>query len=252
MEGLVDAVHLTAGECFLLSAGRAFVLTSDKALTPVDADKAFPTPMNGCIRSYNGGGNCLLVGGHFVLDGNHAEILLGLLPSIVHLREESEKEVLRWSLERLRQELHDPQPGGFLITQQLAYQLLVQALRLQMTHGVKGGVGWFFALADKQMAAAINAMHADPAHRWTVQALAERAYMSRTTFSTKFKQMVGDTPLQYLTRWRMLLAADRLTHSSDPIYAIALSLGYTSESAFSTAFKRFTASSPRQYGRSRN
>jgi AraC-like DNA-binding protein len=92
-------------------------------------------------------------------------------------------------------------------------------------------------------------MHAEPERRWTVQALAEQAGMSRTTFAVKFKETVGNAPMDYLTRWRMLRAGDRLAHSSDPVGAIALSLGYESESAFSTAFRRVMGCSPRQYGR---
>jgi AraC-like DNA-binding protein len=106
-----------------------------------------------------------------------------------------------------------------------------------------------FALADKQMSATINSMHDDPAHRWTLQELAERAGMSRSTFALKFKETVGASPMEYLTRWRMLLAGDKLVNSSDPISVIALSLGYESESAFGTAFKRVMGSSPRQYSR---
>jgi AraC-like DNA-binding protein len=152
-------------------------------------------------------------------------------------------------MERMRLELREPKPGGFLIAQQLAYTMLVQALRLHLAEGVTGGVGWLFALADRQMAAAITAMHEDPAHRWTLASLAERAGMSRTTFTLKFKETVGTSPMDYLTRWRMMLAGERLTHSSDSISIIALSLGYESESAFSTAFKRMMGCSPRQYGR---
>jgi AraC-like DNA-binding protein len=99
------------------------------------------------------------------------------------------------------------------------------------------------------MSAAITAMHDDPGRRWTLQALAERAGMSRTTFALKFKETVGASPMDYLTRWRMLVAGERLTTSGDPISVIALSLGYESESAFSTAFKRVMGCSPRQYGR---
>ena len=75
--------------------------------------------------------------------------------------------------------------------------------------------------------------------------------MSRSTFALKFKETVGEAPMEYLTRWRMLLAGDRLANSSDPVSVIALSLGYESESAFSTAFKRVMGCSPRQYGRGR-
>ena len=193
-----------------------------------------------------------IVGGHFVLDGRHADILLGMLPPIVHIRKESDKAALRWSLDRMMEELREPQPGGFLVAQHLAHMMLVQALRLHLAEGIEGGVGWLFALADKQMSAAMTAMHEDPAHRWTLQGLAERAGMSRTTFALKFKETVGASPMDYLTRWRMLLAGDRLTSSADPVSVIALSLGYESESAFSTAFKRVMGCSPRQYGRDRN
>jgi AraC-like DNA-binding protein len=188
-----------------------------------------------------------MVGGNFALTGNHASILLGVLPPIVHIRKESDKAVLRWSLERMMQELREPQPGGFLVAQNLAYMMLVQALRLHLAEGLRGGVGWLFALADKQMSAAINSMHDDPAHSWTIQKLAERAGMSRSTFALKFKETVGASPMEYLTRWRMLLAGDKLANSGDPISVIALSLGYESESAFSTAFKRVMGCSPRQY-----
>jgi AraC-like DNA-binding protein len=82
--------------------------------------------------------------------------------------------------------------------------------------------------------------------------LAERAGMSRSIFALKFKKKVGASPLEYLMRWRMLLAADKLTNTSDPISIIALSLSYESESAFSTAFKRVMGRSPRQYGRGRS
>jgi AraC-like DNA-binding protein len=81
--------------------------------------------------------------------------------------------------------------------------------------------------------------------------LAERAGMSRSTFALKFRETAGETPMAYLTRWRMLLAGDRLESSGNPISVIALSLGYESESAFSTAFKRVMGSAPRQYGRDR-
>jgi AraC-like DNA-binding protein len=102
------------------------------------------------------------------------------------------------------------------------------------------------------MGTAINSMHEEPARRWMLQELAERVGMSRSTFAQRFKETVGESPMEYLTRWRMLLAADRLENTRDPVSAISLSLGYESESAFSTAFKRVMGCSPRQYGRQRH
>jgi AraC-like DNA-binding protein len=172
-----------------------------------------------------------------------------MLPPIVHIGKKAEQAALRWSVERMMQELREGQPGGFLVAQHLSHMMLIQALRLHMAEGLTGGVGWLFALADKRMGAAISAMHDDPAHRWTLQLLAAHAGMSRSSFALRFKQRVGASPMEYLARWRMLLAGDRLANSSDPIAAIALSLGYESESAFSTAFKRVMGCSPRQYSR---
>ena len=149
VEGVPGAVRLKTGDCFLLPRGRPFRLASDLTLTPIDALTLFPGRPNGG-RDYFG------VGGHFALTGQHAGILLGMLPPIVHIQKESDKAALRWSLERMRQELREPQPGGFLVAQHLATMMLVQALRLHLAEGLKGGVGWLFALADKQMSAAIG------------------------------------------------------------------------------------------------
>jgi AraC-like DNA-binding protein len=156
---------------------------------------------------------------------------------------------MRWSVERLMLELREPQPGGEIIAQQLATMLLVQALRLHLNDASRPGVGWLFALADRQMSAAMTAMHAEPGRRWTIESLAERAAMSRSAFALKFKRIVGASPMDYLTRWRMILAADKLVNTGEPISRLAPALGYESESAFSTAFKRVMGVAPRSYGR---
>lgn len=249
VEGVADPVHLGTGDCFLLPHGRPFRLASDLTLTPVEAVTVFSAARNGGIALHKGGGDCFLVSSRFALTGNHAGMLLGMLPPIVHIRKDSDQPVLRWPVELMMRELRERQPGGFLLVQHLAHMMLIEALRLHLADGLKGGVGWLFALADKQMGAAINAMHENPACRWTLQTLAEKAGMSRSTFALKFKQTVGKSPMEYLTHWRMLVAGDRLQNSSDPVSAIALFLGYDSESAFSTAFKRVMGCSPRQYSR---
>jgi AraC-like DNA-binding protein len=248
VDGVADAVLLTAGDCYLLPRGLPFSLATDLSLTPVDYFILRAAGRWGGAAATEPGG-CELFGGHFALTGGHADILLGSLPPIVHIRKESDKATMRWSLERMREELRDPQPGGALIAQQLAYMMLVQALRLHLAEGAPGNVGWLFALADRQMSVAISCMHENPGQGWTLQKLAERVGVSRSIFALRFKETVGTTPMEYLTRWRMLLAGDRLTSSSDSISVIALSLGYESESAFGKAFRRVMGCSPRQYSR---
>ena len=247
VEGVPDAVLLTAGDCFLLPRGLPFSLATDLSLTPVDFHTLLAAGRAGGAVSKQENGGRYIAGGHFLLTGSHADMLLGSLPPIVHIRKESDKAAMRWSLERMREELRDPQPGGTLIAQQLAYMMLIQALRLHLADGARGGVGWLFALADKQMGTAISCMHENPGHPWTLQKLAERAGLSRSIFALRFKETVGTTPMEYLTRWRMMLAGDRLKNSDDSISMIALSLGYESESAFGKAFKRVMGCSPKQY-----
>lgn len=147
---------LTAGDCFLLPRGRPFCLATDLSITPVDYRVFLAARKNGDSGSHKESGAHYVVGGYFVLSGSHADIPLRSLPPVVHLRKESDKAAMRWSLARMREELPDPQPGGSLIAQQLAYVMLVQALRLHLAEGARGGVGWLFALADKQMSVAIT------------------------------------------------------------------------------------------------
>ncbi|WP_236727355.1 AraC family transcriptional regulator [Novosphingobium resinovorum] len=249
VEGVGDPVRLEAGDCFVLPSGHPFRLGSDIDGPAIGAGEIFPTARRGDVVTLNGGGGLFLVGSRFGISGNHADMLLGLLPPIVHIRDQSAQVALRSLVEQMMRELRDDQPGNSLAVQHLAHLMLVQALRVHLDSSDGNRVGWFFTLADKHLGAAIKAIHADPAYPWCLQQLGEVAGMSRSTFALRFKERVGEPPMQYVTRWRMLLACERLEHSDDTVSAIAISLGYESESAFSTAFKRIMGCSPRRYGR---
>jgi AraC-like DNA-binding protein len=249
VQGVAEPMLLKAGECFLLPRGLPFRLANDLSLPPQDALELLRRRREAGVGVINGGGDCMLVGGHFVFNGRHTSILLEALPPISHVHKESDRESLRWSLEKLVQELKERRPGCVLIAQHMAHMMLVQALRLVLAEEESNGVGWLYALADPQIGGAIGALHSDPAQRWTLETLAQHVGMSRSTLALKFKQTVGASPMEYLTRWRMLLAGDRLVHSSRPVSVIAQALGYESDSAFSTAFKRVMGCSPRQYVR---
>lgn len=244
VEGVAKAVRLESGECFLLPQGLPFLLYSDPQVPPVAYDSL---TRHGGIASSGGGGDCFIAGAHFTLAGAHVWILVDALPPVVHICDDAGRSALRWSLERMRDELSERRPGASLVAQQLAHMMLVQALRLHTAQGPNAGVGWLFALADRQIGSVIEAVHGQPGRRWTLPILAEQAGMSRSGFAIRFKVLVGETPMNYVTRWRMTLAADRLAHTDDSIFAVARSIGYESESAFSTAFKRVMACSPRRH-----
>jgi AraC-like DNA-binding protein len=146
-------------------------------------------------------------------------------------------------------ELREQSPGAALMAEHLAHMMLLQALRLHLARSSEHPVGWFAALSDPQLTAAIAAMHGDPARRWTLDAVAAVAGMSRSVFSARFREKVGETAISYLTRWRMVLAGDRLARTGESLAQTARALGYESESAFNTAFKRVMGVSPRRYAR---
>lgn len=221
-----------------------FRLSTDLTSTPVDFQSVRTALISDIAARSNETSGCFLVGGHFLLAGRAARMLLNPLSPVVHIRRGADKKAMRWALERMAEELRAPQPGSGLIVQQLAFMLLIQALRLHANDNPAISSGWLFALRDKKLSAAIACMHDAPGYGWTVEKLARQVGMSRSAFAQLFSQTVGIAPADYLTQWRMLLACNRLQHSDDSVLHIATSLGYASESAFRKAFKRVIGCSP--------
>jgi len=247
VSGVEQPVRLRAGNCLLLPHGRPFLIASDLALPPVDARTIIAS-----IERYQGvltvtpGEDFFLLGSHFALEGD-ARFLLDVLPPIVILKDEAQQESVRWAVERMLREMRDFQPGGTLVAQQVAYTLLVEALRLHSADDARRGSGWLFALADPRMRTVLTLIHQSPAHDWTLEELARSVGMSRTAFAQNFRGRVGESPMAYIRRWRMTLAANRIQDKRESIASVAPSLGYQSESAFSAAFKRHWGRAPRQY-----
>lgn len=249
-DDLQEPVRFEPGDCFLLNSGRRFILSTDPALPPQDCTPILDGLERDCIAVHNGGGEVFLISGRFDFSGSHAAVLFDALPPIIHLPKAStQAEVLRWALDLLASELHQPQPGGSLMSIHLVHLMLVQALRLFLASAPELPQGWFLALTDPQIGAAVGAIHTEPARAWRLEELARVAGVSRTVFAQRFKALVGSTAMDYLARWRMLIATDRLRGGKESISAIAYSLGYESESAFSAAFKRYMNCSPSQYRR---
>ncbi len=249
LEGGGEPVQVVAGDCFVLPSGRHVRIASDPTLEPTLASEALSPNRDGETVTYNGGGDVLLAGSRFEVSGRHVDALLQGLPPIIHLRAGSDQLTLRWSIELMMQELREGRPGASLVAQHLAHMMLVQTLRLYLAQESGSGVGWFAALGDSQISVALSAIHDTPAHDWTLDELAKRAGLSRTVFARRFREKVGQTPVAYLTRWRMMLAAERLTAGNVSVARIAADIGYESENSFNTAFKRVMGEAPRRYAR---
>ncbi|NII09481.1 AraC family transcriptional regulator [Oleiagrimonas sp. C23AA] len=242
-------VRLLAEDCVIVPNARSFTLASDLGIAPVPARDLLGTARAGEMVVHQGGGDFRLIGTRFEVDGRKAQSLLGALPALVHLRGATHQDVLRWSIRQLMFETGEARPGSSLAAHHLAHFILLQAFRLYLSQHSEDRVGMLYALSDVPLARAIKAMHADPAHPWTLPELARRSGVSRSSFAQRFRDRVGETPIAYLTHWRMLLAAERLETTGEPLAQVARAYGYDSENAFSAAFKRVMGCSPGRYAR---
>jgi AraC-like DNA-binding protein len=246
VRGEPGPIRLEIGDCYLLT-GQPYWLGSEVGLPGVDAGSLFIDAATRVAR-YGGSDETFLVGGRLTFDESHSVLLTGMLPSAMHIPARSdEAAVLRWTLDQLAKELTDMRPGGTLMSEHLAQILFVNVLRAHMANEGAGAPGWLKGLADARIGRALRALHAKPARHWTLEMLAHEAGMSRTAFALRFKAMVGRSPLDYLQRWRMRLAARALSTGRAKLAEIALTIGYESESAFSTAFKRVMGCAPKHY-----
>ncbi|MBP2845597.1 AraC family transcriptional regulator [Dickeya oryzae] len=246
VEGVEQPIQLQAGDCFLLSRRRAFSLSNNLALSAVEAETVYRDAING-IAHHGSADAFFLIGGRFAF-GEEAGLLFDGLPPIAVVRNGSDQaSILRWALQQLAHELTHPSPGSALVVQHLGHIMLVQVLRLYLAQEGSSAPSWLLALSDPRVGAVIQAIHAAPAQRWTLEDLAETAHMSRSTLALRFKQKAGLAPLEYVLRWRMQLATRALRNSRATVSSIAQKLGYDSDSAFSSAFKRTMKCSPREY-----
>lgn len=247
VDGMPDPVNLVEGDCFLLTSPLAFTLASDPGIPPEPAGPLFAEAAGGVARA-GVGDDVFLIGGAFSFTERGRALLLDALPPVIHVPAATpEAATVRWAMGEIDDELRAAPPGGTLVAEHLALVMLVRILRLHLARAA--GAGWPAALADPVLAPALRAMHARPAHPWTVAELARVAAVSRSTLAARFKEVVGRGPLEYLTGWRIELAADRIRRGDDTLSGIARAVGYGSDSALSVAFKRTTGLSPSAYQR---
>ncbi|MGG8372385.1 AraC family transcriptional regulator [Streptomyces lividans] len=199
-------------------------------------------------RQSGPGRRLFLIGGGFSFGTRAQELLLDRLPPIVHVPADTpHAETVQWALTAIDQELTHRPMASTLIAEHLAVIMLVHVLRLHLERAPHAVSGWLAGLADPVVATALTCLHRDPARSWTVADLADTAAVSRSTLAARFKATVGQGPLEYLTRWRIELAARQLREGNATLASIAHSVGYGSESALSVAFKRVLGMPPGDY-----
>jgi AraC-like DNA-binding protein len=175
-----------------------------------------------------------------------AHHLIRLLPKVIHIEawQSPHFEWIQSTLRLMAAEARELRPGGETVITRLADILVIQAIRSWMAEDPAAQTGWLGALQDPQMGHAILQIQREPARAWSVAALAKEVAMSRSAFAARFKELVGESPMHYVTRWRMNMAVTWLQEEDIALYELAERLGYQSEAAFSRAFKRFVGTSP--------
>lgn len=242
-------IALTAGDFVLLPATPSFTLSSfDAPARPKHIDPNLtPAPTDELRHGkQDGPPDVRLLGGWFMFDSPDAALLVALLPRLVHVSGAARLATLTGII---RDETREEKSGRDLVLNRLIEVLLIEALR---ESAAQTAPGLLRGLADRRIAAALRAIHAEPSRAWTVVDLAATAALSRSAFFDRFERVVGATPMDYLLSWRMALAKDLLRRENIAIDAVAERVGYASASTFSTAFSKHVGQPPGRYARAVN
>jgi len=239
---------LAAGDVLLIS-NTHYTVASSPEIEPADGMPLYATQGQDVVRLGAADETAMIGGGSGFADGS-AAFVLDALPTFLRVdRASPAAEAVATTLKALRAEVSSPGLGGALVAERLADILIIAAVRAFVADSPATSIGWITALADPKIGWALRLLHGDVARRWTVPMLASEVGMSRSAFAERFVARVGRPPLDYLTRWRMVLA-ERELDEGQSVLSAATAVGYTSQSAFSQAFKRAFGRTPRSRERS--
>jgi AraC-like DNA-binding protein len=247
------AMKLIAGDAVVFSQGDRHRMTSMPGVAPAKGARLDAVLMRRPRQIVYGGGGAAtrLICGYMACDARLASLLLAGLPPLVkvNVRGSNAGTWLEASLRYALGEARSPRPGGAGVLAKLAEVLFIEVLRLYMSDRSEERIGWLAGVNDRIVGAALKLLHKSPAQAWTLEELAHAAGTSRSVLAERFQRLVGSSPMQYLTQWRMLLASNLLRGGNTPMARIAEAVGYQTDSAFSRAFRREFGSPPATWRR---
>jgi AraC-like DNA-binding protein len=249
VEGIPEPIPLTGGDCFLLARGTSIVLRDSPRTPPKWTFREIGAKAKSNVAHYGGGGApTTIVCGSFSFDRASLTPITQLLPAFILIKADQKSTLaLHNAMQALASEMTEQAPGSEVVASRLAEVLFIQVLRTHIASGPERNKGWLRAVFDPQMGAALSAIHDRVNAPWTVESLAEAAGMSRSAFAARFKELLGQTPLEYVTGWRMQKAIQLLERRDKKLPEIARLVGYESDAAFSKAFKRVVRANPGEY-----
>ncbi len=257
---------VTEGQCWLEvdGAARHLLRPGDLALVPhgeghrlasepgTQAAKLFDLPREEVgdryelLRHGGGGAQAIVICGVVRFDHPAARQLIRLLPKQINVNgwSSSEMDWIQSTLRLMANEARELRAGGETVITRLADILVIQAIRSWIASDPAAQTGWLGALRDKQIGRAIALIHRHPGTAWTLASLAARVGMSRSAFAERFTQLVGESAMHYVLKWKMHTASIWIKENDVTLSEVAARLGYESEAAFSRAFKRVVGVSP--------
>jgi AraC-like DNA-binding protein len=242
--------HVDAGDFMLMAAPPNWTMAALGGSTAVDFGAVIENPDLLLLPALSSQVTRFMAG-NFEFDSANRDLISTLMPPIIHVRgNETAAARLSALLATFGDEANASRPGRSLVLDRLLAVILVETLRYRSADNVDSTQGLLSGLADPRIGHALRIMHSDTRRPWTLAALAREVGMSRSAFASRFAQLVGVPPIEYLANWRMALAKSALASSDVSMTDIAEMAGYQSVSAFSTAFKRETGLSPTLYVRS--
>lgn len=189
-------------------------------------------------------GDTVMMVGAYLSVGEIGSRLLGALPPIIHLTPDDWDHTL---VSMLSAEVMKDHPGQAAVLDRLLDLLVVTGLRAWFDSPDAAAPGWYRAQSDPVVGTALRLMQNNPAEPWTVASVAAEVGVSRAVLARRFTELVGVPPMQFLTSWRIDLAADLLRRPDTTIGAVAAQVGYSTPFALSNAFKRARGISPRAH-----
>jgi AraC-like DNA-binding protein len=249
VEGNPEPIPLTGGDCFLLAKGTSIVLRDSPRTRPRWTFGEIGALANGNVAQCGGGGApTTIVCGSLSFDRASLKPVTQLLPRFILMKaEEARTLALHNTVQALASEMAEQAPGSEVVATRLAEVLFIQVLRAHIASEPERSKGWLRAVFDPQIGAALGVIHDRVNTPWTVESLAGAAGVSRSAFAVRFKELLGQTPLEYVTEWRMQKAMQLLEQRDKKLVDVARSVGYESDAAFSKAFKRIVRASPGEY-----
>jgi len=245
----VGKIELGAGDFALVPHGRGHVLRTDRRVSVPDVTE-LPHEMVGeryaMLRHGGGGEATTLVCGIVRVDHPATSELFAALPSVLRIESDvlAPNEWMESTIRLMARESECLRPGGETVITRLSDVLVIQAVRRWLESNEPSGPGLLAAARDPRIGRAVALAHREPSAGWTLDTLAAEVGMSRSAFAARFAELVGETPVRYLTRQRMLVADELLRAGGHTSGELANRFGYSSEAAFHRAFKRFVGVTP--------